>query len=284
MKKIISLLFLLFISIAFSSEISAAGNFQCYMTDENDNKITSASPGDTVYLVGVYMKRSSGKVKWEVNANMPSNSPSKYNFKIKNSGYFWHDGSPDYFYVWLPVLIPPFDYIEGTAIFSGKLTSIGNCSGSLNIVKQSSISPLPNPPSNNSTLLITDYMKIKYDQEIINFENDEHIIDRELAAKGLINSGAHIQKFKENIIKHIQYFIDNSFSYISQIEMQKQIDKKAISLLFDLHKNNSITYMQTFTNNHIGAFAENLVQQTKIELGSNIQGMFTVVQLQIEAL
>lgn len=140
------------------------------------------------------------------------------------------------------------------------------------------------PDTNESTSLITGYMATKYIQETAAFEDDEKAIDKELAAKGLYNSGHHVERYIDNLNNHVQYFITNSLDYVNQINQTKLIDKASIKVLFNDYKNIHISYLTTYSQNHLGWAGSNVIQYAIDELTSSINNMYSTALYQIDAL
>ena len=125
MKKLlvtISLFFVIFI-------IHTNGHaFTCTIVNEEGNPITTAQAGDVVYLKASYINLKSGKMAWKFTANLPTINSKTYKTLIKKSGYYYHVGSSEENNNFIPIAIPAFDYIKGTAYFSYSLSKAGKCS------------------------------------------------------------------------------------------------------------------------------------------------------------
>lgn len=139
MKKLfVTVSFLLFTFVIYTNVYA----FTCSIVDELGNTITEAKAGDLVYLKDSYINLKSGKLTWTLKANLPTINSKNYKMSISNSGYYYHDGSPQGYNNFTPIAIPAFDYIKGTAIITYSLSKAGKCSVPLYISEY--VEPLPN--------------------------------------------------------------------------------------------------------------------------------------------
>lgn len=124
MKKVFVTASIFLFVFMFYSNVYA---FTCSIVDEWGNTITEAKAGDLVYLKDSYVNLKSGKMKWKLQATLPTIDSKNYKMLIKNSGYYYHDGSDQEYNNFIPIAIPAFDYIIGTATITYSLSKAGNC-------------------------------------------------------------------------------------------------------------------------------------------------------------
>lgn len=135
-----------------------------------------------------------------------------------------------------------------------------------------------------STTLILAYMSITHGQEMSSFENDEEMIDHRLAAQGLFGSGHHISSYKENVIGHIDTFLDFSLQYVRQTAASRPIDNKSIAQSLLDYQAKDIAYIKEYTNSHIGSFAPALVGQVVSDLTISINNLYSIALLELSTI
>lgn len=139
MKKLFITVSLLLFTFVIHTNVHA---FTCSIVDESGDIITAAKAGDLVYLKDSYINLKSGKMTWKLKANLPTINSKNYKMLINNSGYYYHEGSYEGDNNFIPIAIPVFDYIKGTAIITYSLSKAGKCSIPLYISEY--VEPLPN--------------------------------------------------------------------------------------------------------------------------------------------
>jgi hypothetical protein len=102
--------------------------FSCSIVNEEGNPITIAKAGDVVYLKASFVNLKSGKMTWKLTATVPTINSKNYKVLVNNSGYYYHVGSSQAYDNLIPIAIPAFDYIKGTAYFIYSLSKAGKCS------------------------------------------------------------------------------------------------------------------------------------------------------------
>jgi hypothetical protein len=127
-------------------------------------------------------------------------------------------------------------------------------------------------------------MAIIYDQGIIDFEEDDDALERELSAKGKLNSGQHIIEYIELFPDHIQDFVNDSIQYISQFAEKENIDKIAIEQIFEGYRNTDLSYMRTYTQTEKSRFFGGNTSIAINELTISINDIYDLAILELEAL
>jgi hypothetical protein len=125
MKKLFVIISLLLSTVIISTNAYA---FTCSIVDEAGNTISETKAGNVVYLKDSYVNLKSGKMSWSLKVNLPTINSRNYKVSINNSGYYYHEGTPENEINFTPIAIPAFDYITGTATIIYTLSKAGKCS------------------------------------------------------------------------------------------------------------------------------------------------------------
>ena len=164
MKKTILCLFLGVCLFLFISDLHA---MECQIVDGEGNAIDSVAAGEVLYFKNTYSYMKSKKLSWSLTIVLPSTDIKSNKTSIKYSGYFYHQPSIENNSHVIPLVIPAHNFIQGSATFQYKLSSVGTCKIYLEITKE--MTP-PRQSNLSATAVFPDRVELSWNEPFDNAE------------------------------------------------------------------------------------------------------------------
>lgn len=128
-----------------------------------------------------------------------------------------------------------------------------------------------------STGSISNYMAALQTQVRNTFLAKEAALSAQLAAQGLLQSGAAISRsMSDNFLPMVDSFINSSLTYIQNIQTNSPIDSKAIANLFSSYSIKDVEYSRTYYAGLNRLLSASALDQILLDLKSKIELKYAV--------
>jgi hypothetical protein len=139
------------------------------------------------------------------------------------------------------------------------------------------------PDTSQATNLITTYELLTFNTEVGLLEDDEDLIDSDMASRGLYNSGSRLGAYQVNFNLHVGVFVENTEDYIKTVAGIHATSSSDILAVINQYNANWLEVMTNTLDTHFTGFPSNATNTIKTELTTSINTDFELLKLALIA-